>query len=190
MSQASSDCLKCHKCLLSHSPCSKALAGAYAKYGNLRVHVGVGRAAGWPCHHPFGRCLKPKFRTKCHMSHPCPNWMKWYSNNKSVFGVAVSMLAWDDGYDHMPAASIVTIVWNQLAIEKLKDNPWNSRYHSFELPKMRTTRRRKTITKNRQRAGRHVPSIKGLSGNQNRFAFHFHLHLMGCQSIPRLFPQR
>ena len=45
-SQASSDCLKCHKCLLSHSPCPKALAGGYVKYGNLRVHFGVGRAAG------------------------------------------------------------------------------------------------------------------------------------------------
>ena len=43
-SQASSDCLKCHKCLLSHSPCLKALAGAYAKYG--RLHFGIGWAVG------------------------------------------------------------------------------------------------------------------------------------------------
>ena len=84
-----SDCLKCHKCLLSHSPCPKALAGAYAKYGNLRVHFGVGRAAGWPCHRLFGRCPKPKFRTKCHMSHPCPNWMKWYSNPHGVYVLSV-----------------------------------------------------------------------------------------------------
>ena len=57
------------------------------------------------------------------------------TNNKSVFGsVAVGMLAWDDSYDHMPAATQhmqlssavtivrnqLTIVWNQLVIENSK----------------------------------------------------------------------
>ena len=62
---------------------------------------------------------------------------------------------------HTQLSSAVTIVRNQLAIEKLEDYQRNSRYCSFEPPGMRTTRTRKATTKNRQRAGpRHVPSIE------------------------------
>ena len=64
-SQASSDCPRCHKCLVSHSPCLKALADAYATYGNSGSTLLLGRVVG--CHHPFGRCPKPKFWTKRHM---------------------------------------------------------------------------------------------------------------------------
>ena len=112
------------------------------------------------CYHQKNRPLGPSVTQKRQawggLSHCLKEPKKTaQTNNKSAFrSVAVGMLAWDDGNDHMPAATqhtqlsrAVTIVRNQLVIEKLKDNP---RYSSFEPPEMRTTRTRKASTKNRR----------------------------------------
>ena len=93
------------------------------------------QAGGWPCHHPFGRCLKPKIQTNYHMSHPCLNWMKLYSCIKiwepcprSIFESHGLMFLFE-GAHHKCSQSNVSIfgimkrflVLNTIGLHKIKE---------------------------------------------------------------------
>jgi hypothetical protein len=67
LSQAPANCPKCHACPASLGSCGKMLTAVMPNKATNGC-----RDSG-PCHPPFGRCTKPKFRTNGHRSHLSTN---------------------------------------------------------------------------------------------------------------------
>jgi hypothetical protein len=85
-------CLKCHICPWSQSPCPKLFSkskkiGFSKVFLHLLHHLGAVRTCPKMacCHWSPTCCPKTKFRTNGHRSHPCPNWMKWYSSTSDIY---------------------------------------------------------------------------------------------------------